>query len=103
MKTLSVFDIAPTKENPRSSEGAFLRRKDGSIILIYSRFTAGILLYGIPYRTLPAEAETGTPSVLRLPQRFPATTESHGRTLNISKPTPTADTVIRRFSTRETF
>mgnify|MGYP003321239095 CR=1 FL=1 len=41
MKTLSVFDIAPTKENPRSSEGAFLRRKDGSIILIYSRFTAG--------------------------------------------------------------
>ena len=35
-----VAEFAPSKENknPRNSEGAFLGRKDGSILFVYSRF-----------------------------------------------------------------
>ncbi len=35
-----VAELAPSKEkkNPRNSEGAFLRRKDGTILFAYSRF-----------------------------------------------------------------
>lgn len=41
MKTLSVFDIAPSKDNQRNSEGDFIRLNDGSIIFVYSRFVGG--------------------------------------------------------------
>lgn len=34
-----VLNMAPSKENPRNSEGAFLTLKDGRILFIYSRFT----------------------------------------------------------------
>jgi photosystem II stability/assembly factor-like uncharacterized protein len=33
-----VLDLPPCSGNPRNSEGAFLTRKDGSILFIYSRF-----------------------------------------------------------------
>ncbi|MGI6561579.1 MAG: sialidase family protein [Clostridia bacterium] len=33
-----VMEIAPSKENPRNSEGAFLTLEDGRIIFMYSRF-----------------------------------------------------------------
>lgn len=41
MKTLSTFDLAPSAENPRNSEGDFLRLKDGSILFVYSHFSKG--------------------------------------------------------------
>jgi sialidase-1 len=33
-----IMEIAPSKENPRNSEGAFLTLEDGRIIFMYSRF-----------------------------------------------------------------
>lgn len=34
-----TFDLAPTKNNPRNSEGAFIDTGDGGILFAYSRFT----------------------------------------------------------------
>lgn len=36
-----IHEFAPSKENPRNSEGAFYRKPDGTIGFIYSRFTNG--------------------------------------------------------------
>lgn len=36
-----IMDIARGENNPRNSEGAFLTRKDGVILFVYSRFTGG--------------------------------------------------------------
>jgi len=33
--------LSPTPENPRNSEGGFIRLKDGKILFIYSHFTGG--------------------------------------------------------------
>ncbi|MBE6584453.1 MAG: exo-alpha-sialidase [Ruminococcaceae bacterium] len=33
-----ILDLAPTPENKRNSEGAFLTLRDGSILFVYSRF-----------------------------------------------------------------
>jgi len=38
MNTKIVFEILPTKSNPRNSEGAFIKLKDGSLLFAYSRF-----------------------------------------------------------------
>ena len=35
----SVYQIPPTENNPRNSEGAFIRGKDGEILFAYSRYT----------------------------------------------------------------
>jgi hypothetical protein len=33
--------LPPSQNNPRNSEGAFIRLKDGSILLVYTHFTSG--------------------------------------------------------------
>lgn len=33
-----ILDLAPTKENPRNSEGAFLTLRDGHIVFVWSRY-----------------------------------------------------------------
>ena len=35
------MDLLPSANNPRNSEGAFIARKDGSIMFVYSRFSGG--------------------------------------------------------------
>ncbi|MBE6564383.1 MAG: exo-alpha-sialidase [Ruminococcaceae bacterium] len=40
MKTVIVRDLPPTADNNRNSEGAFLQRRDGSILFAYSRYRA---------------------------------------------------------------
>lgn len=47
MKRL-VFDIAPTNDNPRNSEGAFLRSPDGDILFAYSSYSGGDNSDGAP-------------------------------------------------------
>lgn len=37
----SVLTLAPSKQNPRNSEGDFIRLKDNSILFIYTHFTGG--------------------------------------------------------------
>ena len=34
-----VLDLGPSNNNPRNSEGSFLRAKDGAILFAYSRYT----------------------------------------------------------------
>ena len=36
-----VLDLPPGPDNPRNSEGAFLRLKDGRILFVYTKFTGG--------------------------------------------------------------
>lgn len=36
---INVLDLAPSKNNPRNSEGAFLTLSNGQIIFVFSRFT----------------------------------------------------------------
>lgn len=36
-----VLELAPTKENPRNSEGAFVTLKSGRILFVYSQFSGG--------------------------------------------------------------
>ena len=38
MNSRIICDLAPTADNNRNSEGAFLERKDGSILFVYSRY-----------------------------------------------------------------
>src|SRR3954471_18196135 len=37
----TVFNIEPTKEHPRNSEGSFVTLKDGHILFCYSQFYGG--------------------------------------------------------------
>src|SRR6476620_2654430 len=37
----TVFNIEPTKEHPRNSEGSFVTLKDGRILFCYSQFYGG--------------------------------------------------------------
>ena len=41
MENHLILSIGPTPENPRSSEGSFLRLTDGRIMFAYSRFSGG--------------------------------------------------------------
>ena len=36
-----VYELAPTTNNPRNSEGSFGRAPDGSILFVYNRYTEG--------------------------------------------------------------
>src|SRR4051812_19335141 len=36
-----VFDLNPSKDNPRNSEGAFVSLKSGRILFLYTRFHGG--------------------------------------------------------------
>ena len=36
-----VYELAPTPNNPRNSEGSFGRAPDGSILFVYNRYTEG--------------------------------------------------------------
>lgn len=36
-----VLRLPPSNDNPRNSEGAFIRLKDGRVMFVYSRFTGG--------------------------------------------------------------
>lgn len=38
ISSIRVLDLAPSKNNPRNSEGAFLTLSDGRIIFVFSRF-----------------------------------------------------------------
>ena len=38
MKTRIVHQIPPSENNPRNSEGAFIRAKNGDILFAYSRY-----------------------------------------------------------------
>ena len=39
METRIVCQIPPSENNPRNSEGAFIRAKNGDILFAYSRYT----------------------------------------------------------------
>jgi len=41
MDSKIVLEMAPTKENPRNSEGDFIKLKDGRIMYAYSKFVGG--------------------------------------------------------------
>lgn len=38
---IGVLELPPEEGNPRNSEGAFIRLKDGQILFVYSHYTAG--------------------------------------------------------------
>ena len=44
MKCRITHEIPPSENNPRNSEGAFLRGKSGEILFAYSRYTGGSIL-----------------------------------------------------------
>ena len=44
MKCRITYEIPPSENNPRNSEGAFLRGKSGEILFAYSRYTGGSIL-----------------------------------------------------------
>ena len=41
LKENLVLDLGPSENNPRNSEGSFLRAPDGAILFAYSRYTGG--------------------------------------------------------------
>lgn len=41
VENVAVFDLNPSKENPRNSEGAFVTLKSGRILFFYTRFHGG--------------------------------------------------------------
>ena len=38
---LNTLQLPPSKDNPRNSEGDFIRLKDGRVLLVYTHFTSG--------------------------------------------------------------
>ena len=44
-----VLSLPPSEENPRNSEGDFIRLKDGRILLVYTHFTSGAADHATAY------------------------------------------------------